>query len=443
MNSALSKYLFYYPTTLLNGENVGYYLKSYRASQYWRSEEIAQFHESELKKLLKIARTASFYQGRYDLEGLLNKKGDDFFRSYSQEVPILEKKDLIENKSRMKTTNAGRYSEKTTGGSTGEPVTVLKNSIGLARERAATWRAYEWAGVTIGTKQARFWGVPHNRKNRLKASLIDFVANRMRFSAFDLDSGSLDRIYQNIKKYSPDYLYGYVSAIRELAHFVLENAEKRNDTWSIKCVITTSEVLTQKDREIIERAFKCRVYNEYGCGEVGSIAHECEFGSMHVMAENVYLEQSEEGELIVTDLHNTVMPLIRYRIGDFAQIGYSECSCGVGLPVLTSIGGRAYDIIRTPEGRRIHPESVIYIFEALQQKYSYFKHFQVVQSAGNALTVNLVPTSNWSEKGRSELTQDIKSSLSTNMNVEICIVDSIPREASGKMRVVKFVGNIA
>lgn len=441
MNSALSKYLFYYPTTMLNGENVGYYLKNYRASQYWKNDEFANFHESELKRLLKIASTSEFYRERYEVEELLKKKGVDFFRSYSEEIPILEKKDLIEHRSRMRTAKAGRYSEKTTGGSTGEPVTVLKNSIGLARERAATWRAYEWAGVTIGTKQARFWGVPHNKKNRIKARLIDFVANRMRFSAFDLDPESLKRIFNDIRKYSPDYLYGYVSAIRELANFVLEDSERKNIDWSLKCVITTSEVLSQKDRETIEEAFKCRVYNEYGCGEVGSIAHECAFGSMHVMAENVFLEQSSEGELIVTDLHNTVMPLIRYRIGDFAQISYSECPCGVGLPMLSSIGGRAYDIIRTPEGRRIHPESVIYIFETLQQKYSYFKHFQVVQSSENELIVNLVPTLNWSEKGRSELVREIKSSLSTEMNVNIIAVDSIPREASGKMRVVKFVGN--
>lgn len=337
----------------------------------------------------------------------------------------------------MKTQSRSRSTQKTTGGSTGEPVTVFKNSTGLAKERAATWRAYEWAGVTIGTKQARFWGVPHSRKNKFKASLIDFVANRKRFSAFDLDTRSLEKITNEISQFKPDYLYGYVSAIKELADFTSSEKGMCGRAWPMKCVITTSEVLSQNDRLIIENAFNCKVFNEYGCGEVGSIAHECAFGSMHIMSENVYLEQTEDGELVVTDLHNTIMPLIRYKVGDFAQIGSADCRCGVGLPVLSSIGGRAYDIIKTPEGRRIHPESIIYIFEGLQRESSYFRHFQIIQTSKDDLVINLVPTGNWSDAGRFQLTQEIKNTISGSMNIKINIVESIPQEASGKMRVVK------
>ena len=167
--------------------------------------------------------------------------------------------------------------------------------------------------------------------------------------------------YKKLVKIRPVYIYGYVSMIKEFASFIQENLYP--PIPGLKCVITTSEILDQTSRDLIETVFDVKVYNEYGCGEVGSIAHECEHGNMHIMASNLILEidnsgQSNEydGEIIVTDLHNYSMPLIRYRSGDYAEFSDSGCKCGRGLPIIKKIHGRAYDVVVDPSNHKHHPE---------------------------------------------------------------------------------------
>src|SRR5690606_7341950 len=140
-------------------------------------------------------------------------------------------------------------------------------------------------------------------------------------------------------------------------------------------IITTAEVLSESDRAVIERVFGCKVFNEYGCGEVGTIAHECKFGNLHVNSENVIVEIvddhgegvaiGEVGEIVVTDLVNYSMPLIRYKIKDFGAFGSDCCECGVGLPIIKEIFGREYDYLVNDIGEKFHGEFFLYIVEEL------------------------------------------------------------------------------
>ena len=139
-------------------------------------------------------------------------------------------------------------------------------------------------------------------------------------------------------KFRPTYLYGYASAIVDFCTFV--NNRNYSLPSSIKSVITTSEVLTPSMRKLIENCTGVKVFNEYGCGEVGSIAHECEAGNLHTMDDNLIVEvdntDGKSGELIVTDLYNYATPLIRYRVRDYATKSNSTCSCGRQLGLLTN-----------------------------------------------------------------------------------------------------------
>ena len=199
-------------------------------------------------------------------------------------------------------------------------------------------------------------------------------------------------------------------------------------------------MLTESARANIQDSFGVKVFNEYGCGEVGSIAHECEHGSMHIVADNLFLEidgNGENGEIVVTDYFNFATPLIRYKIGDFATINYGECACGRTLPMLKGIHGRAYDVIRTSDGRLLHPEAVMYIFEAVQKKNGAFKQFQAIQEDLDRFLVNIVPTKHWSEEVQHEIEAGLKKHISHNIKTHFNLVNHIPREKSGKMRVIK------
>jgi phenylacetate-CoA ligase len=444
MNKILSKYLFYFPTTLIRGELVGFFLPKYRRFQYLPPEDIRLYQRKRLYLLLDHATDNTKYYAQYRPDmPKFGRDGNEFFQWFLN-IPTLQKVDLISSHEEIKARRQFFSSKKTTGGSTGEPVKVLKNPEALARERAATWRSYEWAGVSIGDKQARFWGVPHSQEDKFKARLIDFVSNRQRISAFDLSERSLNNYYQQLLKYKPIYLYGYVSVIEIFSRYIADNC--LSPLPSLRSIITTSEVLSPNSRKVIETNFGVKVFNEYGCGEVGSIAHECEYGNMHIMADNLFVEindNSGTGEIVVTDLFNFSMPLIRYNLGDYATIDKSSCQCGRNLPIIKGIHGRAYDVIKTSNNKILHPEAVMYIFETIQDKYNAFKHFQVIQDTATNFTINIVPTSQWSNEIEHLITLELRVHIADDIRTKFNLLDAIEREKSGKMRVVKsFTNNV-
>jgi phenylacetate-CoA ligase len=240
----------------------------------------------------------------------------------------------------------------------------------------------------------------------------------------------------------PAYLYGYVSMIAGLARYVQQH--KLPPVPGLRSVITTSEVLDDNSRAVIEDTFQVKVFNEYGCGEVGSIAHECEHGSMHLMADNVIAEtdtsnspDGSSGRLIITDLHNYAMPLIRYDIGDYGTLSDKPCACGRGLPVIERIHGRAYDIIRTADGASFHPEILMYIFEHLKAEGAAISQFQVIQKELDHLHVMLAGADDADISLQDRISRRVHSDIHPKMRLSYEYVDSIAREASGKLRVIK------
>src|SRR6185295_20378238 len=115
-------------------------------------------------------------------------------------------------------------------------------------------------------------------------------------------------------------------------------------------------------RQIIESNFQCGVFDKYGSREFSGIAYECEaHEGHHIVAENyiveilkdgVPAEPGELGEVVITDLNNFCMPLIRYRVGDLAVAmdNTKTCPCGRGLPRIGRIEGRTQAIIFGPNG---------------------------------------------------------------------------------------------
>ena len=275
-----------------------------------------------------------------------------------------------------------------------------------------------------------------SKKNQFKYKIIDLIANRIRLSAFDITQITMDRYFKQLKKFRPVYLYGYVSMLDAFGQYIREEGMKLPD--SVVAIITTSEVLTDQIRKRIESNLKRRVFDEYGCGEVGSIAHECRSGSMHIMADNLIVEVDDSGEIIVTDLHNYAMPLIRYRLSDFAKFSSDQCQCGCHFPVLEKIYGRAYDMIQLPHGKTAHPEIIIYVFEEFKEKYTCLWQFQFVQHDINKVSINLVVNEKFKKSvSEKHLKDRFENVLGTKLTVTFNYKDQIEREKSGKIRLVK------
>ena len=242
-----------------------------------------------------------------------------------------------------------------------------------------------------------------------------------------------------LNRFRPRYFYGYVSMLAAYAEYLRSSGNRLQ--FDLHAVVSTSEVLTSYHRTLFEQTFGAQVFNEYGCGELGTIAHECEHGSMHINAENLIVEilrgdnacaPHEVGEIVATELNNAGMPLIRYRLGDFAAFSDRPCSCGRTLPVIESIAGRAYDLIYNKEGRMFHGEFFMYIFEELKRRNLGVRSFQVVQKNFDHIVVNIVPASEYDIEVERIVSTRIRKGYGKDVEVTFVYRPDIPRDVPAK-----------
>ncbi|GJQ22200.1 MAG: hypothetical protein HBSIN02_25550 [Bacteroidia bacterium] len=130
---------------------------------------------------------------------------------------------------------------------------------------------------------------------------------------------------------------------------------------TLKSIITTSEKLTPEMRKVMEKAYGCKIYEEYSTVENALFASECEDGRLHVSPDVSIVEilrpdgsaclPGEVGEVVTTVLSRKYQPLIRFRLGDLAAWDDEPCTCGRQMPVIREVVGRIEDVVVGPDGR--------------------------------------------------------------------------------------------
>lgn len=436
---------FIYPAVLrLRGEHAMYGVRDELESLQWASQQTLE--ERQQKNLAELLRHSVRTIPRFRRSPLDAGQSDGELVEAFRDLPPLTKDELQENReSLLSGSVSDRTTEKTTSGSTGEPVTVRKNAAAVAHERAATWMSYGWFGIDVCDPCARFWGSRTALgPARVREWLTSLVANQVRFSAFSFSEDDLERYWQRCLDYRPAYFYGYVSMLTEFARYV-ESKGYDGAQLDLKAVVSTAEALSDPQRDLIEQTFGAPVQNEYGCGEVGPIAYECPEGGLHVMTPNVLVEllaedgtpvePGETGHVHVTDLKNRAMPLIRYRVGDMASWG-DECACGRGFPVLDRVFGREYDFVEDESGEKYHGEYFLYLFEELAGSGRRFSKARVIQESRSVLIIEIQSPADFTEKDRTKLKTRIENDMA-GMTVQIREVAEISRLASGKSRVIE------
>lgn len=416
-------------------------LDELREVEHLPREALARRQAARLAELLRYARSASPYWSKR-IPAAATAAGADPLAVLADIEP-LSKRALQEHADELRARpQPPRVARKITGGSTGEAVTVYKDAEAVARERAASWLGYGWFGIVPGDRGARFWGSPYTLARRLRFAAADFAMHRIRFSAFAFDEADLERYWRRCLRFRPAYFYGYASMLEEFARFVQRRGHD-GAALGLKAIITTSEVLSGPQRELLSTTFGTRVQDEYGCGEVGPIAYECPQGGRHIMTENLHVEllrsdgtpagPGEAGEVVVTDLNNRAMPLIRYALSDFAAWG-EPCSCGRGFPVFDRVWGRQYDFVQMPDGRRYHGEFFMYFFEDLRAGGLDVKKFQVVQDEADHLEIRVVVPPELDAAADDRIARDLRERLPARITVRR--VPRIDRLPSGKTRVI-------
>jgi phenylacetate-CoA ligase len=245
----------------------------------------------------------------------------------------------------------------------------------------------------------------------------------------------MEQYIRVINSNKPELIHGYAGSLQELSKFAIKN---HLHLHSPNYIISSAETLRDEMRLDIEEAFGTKVFNFYGSREVSNLAGECTMGLMHMFDFWNYLEVldennqpvkvGEEGKVVVTNLFNYSMPLIRYEIGDLAIRGPDQCTCGNILPTLKTVVGRMSDPFILEDGTIISGGFITQLF--------YFKNwvhsFQIIQEDYKKIKIVLVLQDVINPQEQSTIEENIRLVMGNDCAIFWEIVEEIPKTSSGK-----------
>lgn len=441
MYAELFRHVLFPAYESLTGRRTHRFLGEYRRNQWLDADSLLRLQLEKLNVLLEFCwREVPHLAKRWRQAGLEPRRLDSV--GELENFPITTKEDITANYAEM-TSRAwrGRSMSKTTGGTTGDPFRYEYTMESYARRTAVMWRGYEWAGAGLGVRTAYLWGTPsaQDLRQRFKDRAYHAAFNRKVFNAFAMTSEhDVEEYARRIASFRPDALVGYVRPVLILAQWVNRTGQALR---GLRSVLTGAEALYEPERKEIEKAFGCPVFNTYGGREFMLIASECDrHAGLHVNVDHLVVElvdatgrgiKDQSGDVIVTDLHNLAMPLVRYRNGDRATAESRACSCGRGLPMLRSVDGRILDRILTPDNRQVPGEYFVYVMLGKTA----IRRYQVVQVDTDAIELNLVLDGPLQQSERDELTTKIRDAVGASMRIDIREVEAIDEPSTGKRRV--------
>ena len=353
------------------------------------------------------------------------------------DLPILSKDDVIQHMDDLLDRSAVRSRVKVghTGGSTGKPLAFYYDDAKHELMRAGMCRSYMGSGWRPGEKILNFWGARQDVQEGgvFAGKYSDAIAAEKTIAAYEYTEAQLHEWAQGIRAYRPVLLQGYASVLAEVARFVVAGGMAM--PRSLRGVYSTAEMLDGRQRELMEQAFGCKVFNQYGSREIPNNACECRQGNQHILTDMVYLESikiDDEDRLIVTSLTNRLMPFIRYDIGDSGRLLEGECECGSPFPLMEMGMCRQNDLIRTRAGKTFHPA----YFNRLLYGLAGIRQYQWVQEAPDQLVLNLVAAAPLGTETLVRLRTRLQREVEAGMRLEVRYLDDIPRTASGKHRFV-------
>jgi phenylacetate-CoA ligase len=440
--SLLSRKVIHPLWALKEGSSHLRYLKEYEKTQFLSLSQLRELQWARLKVLLEHAYlNVPFYRKRFEEVGI-HPEDIQGFQDF-ENIPILTKEAIQNFKDEMVAQNVDKEDliPNMTGGSTGKPLHFYVDKKRMEMRQASTIRHNRWAGWDMGDKSAVFWGSRSDLDifRSAKARIRNFLVER----SLNLDTSSLTEekmlsFARRLNREKPRFYLGYANSMYLFASFVKQNGISG---LRPKAIVTSAEVLHEHERKLIEEVFGCKIFNRYGCRETSVIASECsEHDGMHINAECIYLEiektslgkyGKDEGEIILTDLLNYGMPLIRYKIEDVGSLSEETCSCGRGLPLLKSLTGRSTEFILTPEGKYVSGAALTIFLVA---KTPGLRQAQFIQESRDKTVMKIVKGPDFDEGSMNLLDRKVKEFFGSQMKVDYIPVEDIPREASGKFR---------
>ena len=355
---------------------------------------------------------------------------------------MLTRNDIAQHLTELQSHDYDRESlhEAATGGTTDTPVPILRDQESVFEKAAIHLRFNAWAGFLPGDKVFYLWGAQqdYSKNPSWKWRLYDRHLMRRIWAPISILNPTVFESHRiMLNKLRPKIVYAYPTPLALFCEYLRDS---RVDFHRPTSAICTAEPLFPQQRKVIEEVLGCRVFEQYGSREFGMIAAECEqHNGMHVNPASAYLEflpleNSETPglcELLITDLCNHGMPLIRYRVNDCVLRGPEKCACGRGYPLVDRIIGRTGDVFQLSNGDRI--PGVAFTNRVLKVCPGLAKT-QIIQETLNQFRIRYIPGPTFSMGDLELLRSNLRRFVPDDLVWTFEQVSEIPTERSGKTR---------
>ncbi|MBS9462211.1 phenylacetate--CoA ligase family protein [Flagellimonas sp. 389] len=426
------KYLFW-TVDFLNGGGIRkHYMDIRFVHENFASENARRRKKKSLQNLLDhTIKTVPFYQGLK-----LPVSLSDF--------PIIDKAlvrdnyDLFRSQAFIKK----KQHEVVTSGSTGNPFKVYHDQNKRNRSTADTIFYGKKAGFEIGSRlyYFRLWD-----KQYRKSTMLSWIQNVVMHSVDDFNEAYLSNVVDQMENdLSVKGILGYSSGLQSICKH-LDNTGKKIKDCKVKTVISMAESLNDYTRDAIKRHFKVTPVSRYSNSENGIIAQQNQneadnrdyminWASYHVeilaMNEDIPLPFGETGRIVVTDLFNSAMPLIRYDTGDVGSLGYDDEDPDKPM-VFAQIEGRKMDMFTNTKGEYVSPHIIHQILQ-----YDQIDQFQFVQEGASTYIIKLKLLNRFDYNNEAKLIDQYKEYFGNDAKIKVEYVNEIPLLLSGKRKLV-------
>lgn len=415
-------------------------------SQWWSAERLREHQFEQLQLLLQHAwDSIPFYRYRLEKSGFKPKR--TLSAQSFRKIAIISRRGVQAAERKLASSKLpkshGKTSLVSTSGSTGKPIKMLSTQFVQIFFQALAQRDHIWHQRDMSTRfgSINFHAATGNDKHQgTRQAGLGSVFDALYSTQESVGLNIFTPVQQQIEwllKENPDYLLTYPSNLRALIASLQDNQLSIPGMQQIQ---TISETVDDDLRILTRESLGAKLVDLYSAQEVGAIALQCpQFDHYHIQSESLYVEvinehhkpckPGETGRVVITTLNNFATPLIRYEIGDYAEMG-DICPCGRGLPVLKRIMGRTRNMLTLPSGDKVWPLPGSQHYRQLTG--SDIQQAQIIQKSLEHLQVNLVVNKPLSIKQEKLIAELIRNNLQSDYHISFEYYREIQRSPSGK-----------
>lgn len=428
-NTAITAYNTY-QYKIRHGGKYKYFRKYYSKVESYSEDKLAIEIAKKRKNFFSFVKANSKWYENYNFSELLS-------------IPLLNKEDIINNLDSMKTLDEDKGIVSLTGGTTGSSMKVIYTKSDMQERFAVLDHFRAQHGYKLGKKTAWFSGKNLISETHLKKGICshyDFINKINFYSTFHINQKNFDIYWKSLNEFQPEFIVGFPSSVYEICEIADSRGLKLNN--KVKVFFPTAETVLSEHRQLIGKVMGCKTVNQYASSEGAPFILECSEGSLHIHpltgifeVVDSELKPTSEGELLVTSFTTHGTPVIRYRIGDNIKLAPSNirCACGSLFQIVERIDGRATDYILSPTHGKVNLGNISNSTKNIEGIIK----FQVLQSTINEIQILIVCNDSFTAIQQERFKTALQERFGPKLLINIQIVDDIPKEKSGKFRLVK------